>query len=325
MFKLEISSASFFVVIHFEYIVECTRILYIIVMLKIKTIRPINAHGGALPAAIVGAVSWRSRTAAPQRCTSCPAVPATARPVHRLSSPFLIPDSKYSVVYSNVNFSWANEMRTKFRLHFDFLSACRGAGGRGESCTQNELPAISFRVLIFNHTTTQTQKIKGWQSKVAHSRSQRTNNWRPVARQMSSCCCFFLLHFLDPLSCCVFESPVIVDAAINARHRFNNYLNYSCWNDYGACKCRALSSLTLSLPVSVSLFVSLPVSLTFTCYCLSLRRCSIWPRSLFGMKFVTHKSFGGFHTRRGYWATILLSILSSVFLPVESVCLKGES
>jgi len=32
-------------------------------MLKIKTIRHINAHGGALPAGIVGAVSWRSRTA----------------------------------------------------------------------------------------------------------------------------------------------------------------------------------------------------------------------------------------------------------------------
>lgn len=142
-----------------------------------------------------------------------------------------------------------------------FCLRVAGQEGGRESCTQNELPAISFRVLIFNHTTTQTQKIKGWQSKVAHSRSQRTNNWRPVARQMSSCCCFcFFLHFLDPLSCCVFESPVIVDAAINARHRFNNYLNYSCWNDYGACKCRALSSLTLSLPVSVSLFVSLPVS-----------------------------------------------------------------
>lgn len=242
-------------------------------MLKIKTIRPINAHGGALPAAIVGAVSWRSRTAETLHQLPC-------SPCHRLvlRSPPCIPDSKYSVVYSNVNFSWANEMRTEFRLHFDFLSACRGAGGR-ESCTQNELPAISFRVLIFNHTTTQTQKIKGWQSKVAHSRSQRTNNWRPVARQMSSCfcCCFFFLHFLDPQSCCVCESPVIVDAAINARHRFNNYLNYSCWNDYGACKCRALSSLTL--------FVSLPVSLTFTCYCLSLQHCSIWPRSLFGMKF----------------------------------------
>lgn len=253
-----------------------------------------------------------------KRCTSCPAVPATARPVHRLSFPFHIPDSKYSVVYSNVNFSWANEMRTEFRLHFDFLSACRGAGRR-ESCTQNELPAISFRVLIFNHTTTQTQKIKGWQSKVAHSRSRRTNNWRPVARQMSSCFCFFL-HFLDPQSCCVFESPVIVDAAINARHRFNNYLNYSCWNDYGACKCRALSSLTLSLPVSVSL----PVSLTFTCYCLSLRRCSIWLDPFLEWNYVTHKSFGGFHTRRGHWATIWLSIHSSVFLPVESVCLEGE-
>lgn len=166
-----------------------------------------------------------------KRCTSCPAVAATtALPQRCLVLPCAAIQPKYSLVYSNVNFSWANEMRTEFRLHFDFLCAERvgsrhGRGtGRmvGQDCTQNELPAISFRVLIFNHTTTQTQK-KGWQSKVAESpsrgRGQTIGGLLPdkCSRPCPASCASRSL-LLDPG--CVFESPVIVAAAINARASF---------------------------------------------------------------------------------------------------------
>lgn len=73
-----------------------------------------------------------------------------------------------------------------------------------EAFAQNELPAISFRVLIFNRIITKYKKKKsenmrkgditshkvkaGWVDCDGRARGRmlRTNNWRPVAREMSS-------------------------------------------------------------------------------------------------------------------------------------------
>jgi len=81
-----------------------------------------------------------------------------------------------------------------------------------EAFAQNELPAISFRVLIFNRIITKykkknsenmrkgdstkseaSHKVKaGWVDCDVRGRGRgrgrmlRTNNWRPVAREMSS-------------------------------------------------------------------------------------------------------------------------------------------
>lgn len=84
--------------------------------------------------------------------------------------------------------------------------------------------------------------------------------------------------------------------------------------------------LSLSLPVYLALSHSL-----FLCLLLLHVTVAHFGASPSGLdpflewNYVTHKSFGGFHTRGGHWATILLSIHSSGFLPVESDCLEGES
>lgn len=87
-----------------------------------------------------------------------------------------------------------------------------------------------------------------------------------------------------------------------------------------------IMALVSVAPLARSLSLSLSLSLLHLHVTVS--HCGAAPSGLdpfLEWNYVTHKSFGGFHTRRGHWATILLSIHSSVFLPVESVCLKGES
>lgn len=76
------------------------------------------------------------------------------------------------VVYSNVNFSW--KCAPDSRLEFDFLCARRWL----VKCAANELPAISFRVLIFNHTTTQIQKTPDCNFR--HQKSAR-RSWQDAA------------------------------------------------------------------------------------------------------------------------------------------------
>lgn len=90
----------------------------------------------------------------------------------------------------------------------------------------------------------------------------------------------------------------------------------------------SVAPLARSLSLSLFLFLSLSLSLSLLHLHVTVSHCGAAPFGLdpfLEWNYVTHKSFGGFHTRRGHWASILLSIHSSVFLPVESVCLEGES
>jgi len=49
-------------------------------------------------------------------------------------------------------------MRCQITSAVLILDECERRETEGEGEAENELPAISFRVLIFNHTTTQIQK-----------------------------------------------------------------------------------------------------------------------------------------------------------------------